>query len=506
VSSSATPAFGPIARLWVSRRAGLAVLGSCTWALGFAWLAFVSRYNALSGGISDVEWQPLFSATLVLGLPATLGILAGETVHELFRHTSTMLLPGLRVRLRRSALRMAAVVTLVTAPTAVAISPELDWFAAVALSLTGFASGCYLLLRLNSTTLWVLRLGAYAVLLGTAPELALWLGSSVWLCLGLGTAAVLAIGRRFHTDMARASASSNIPTVFTAFGGQNPLRSAQHATPSIGKPCPTPQRTGGDLAGWQAARDFEQLSMAGSSLAPGRMTRHVMTTAFIAVLSAMGVSLVRDDLPAGGPLSQMITLLADVVVGLPGVMLKADKDVFRLLMLVLGVTTAVQAILAARPLAGGVLYPISRPMRAQLACSAGWRLARDVSLTTLMLGGALTGVLWFAAGSPPLDRAPHVVWMSALHLIVVPWSMLFFLASRRLAARGRQLLALICGTAMPGVLVFLLITTIEGLPGNLTPGNWAVGAVIYLGIVAASFAGLRRFTQWHFGLIDLTTR
>jgi hypothetical protein len=506
MSLRSSAALGPILRLWVSSRALLGVAISTAWALGFAWIVFIVRFNSVNPRTSDDDWLPLLGATFVVGLPATFAILAGETVHELFRHTTTLLLPGIRLRLRRATLLMAGCITLLIAPAAALWTPTLDVLAAGALSMAGFAGGIWLMIRVRGGALWVLRIGSYLALLASAPALAQLLSGSAALCLAVAAASVVLIMRRFHPELVVACRTANVPTIFSVFGSKQPFHVPQGRTPNANTELYPRNRTGGDLAGWQSARDFEQLTMAGSSQAPGRMLRHTIATSIVALVCAAIVALIRDDLPAGGLLTGTLALLADLFVGLPDVMPAAERDVFRALMLLTGVTTAVQAILAARPLMGGMLYPMSRSMRARLALAAGRRLALAATGTTLWLGGLIAAGLWAVAGAPQLERMPLILSIAAVHLVVVPWSMALFLGSRRLAARGRPYLALLIGTAFPGIAVFLVIGLIELLPGPVSPLDWSLRVLGYAAFVAASFAGLRPFVNWHFASIDLTTR
>lgn len=503
---AATQGLGPLWRLWVSGRGRLAVLGCCGWALGAAWMVFVFRYNAVRDQASDDDWIPMLTATMLVGVPAAAGILTGETIHELFRHGSTLLLPGLTTSLRRAALLLASCLTVVLVPLTMLVAPGFGWFGAAAVSLAGFAAGVWLLVREGGALLWLLRLIGYVVLIAWAPAMASFAGTSLWFSALLAVVAVFVIRQRFSPPRVQASQHSAIATAFTAFGGNQPFRSAAPTTPSAGDLQLPPRRTGEGLLGWQAARDFEQLSMACSSQAPGRMTRHICVSAGVAVFVSAAIALVRDTVPGAGFVDSTVTLLADVIVGLPAVMPDVEGDIFKVFLLVMGITTAIQAILAARPLQGDLLYPISRATRGQLALSAGKRLAVSATVTTLVLGTLIGGILWLVSGAPALDRPPLFVWGAALHLLVVPWSMVLFLASRRLVIKGHHLWAALVGTALPGVLVFLLINSAQSLYSPRSFGTWAVTGVLFALLVVASFAGARLFARRHFATIDLTAR
>ncbi|GEM_PF-3288523 len=496
----------PLWRLWLSGRGRLAVIGCSAWALGVAWMVFVFRYNAVRDQASDDAWIPMLVATTLVGLPGAAGILTGETIHELFRHHSTRMLPDLTTRLRRAALLLAACLTAVLVPLTVLVAPAFGWFGAAALSLAGFSAGVWMLVREGGGLLWLLRIVGYVVLIAWAPAMANFASSLPGLSALAAVAAVFVIRQRFSAPRVRASQNSAIATAFTAFGGSQPIRSAAPTTPGANDQQLPPRRTGEGLLGWQAARDFEQLTMAGSSQAPGRMTRHICATAGVAVFASATIALVRDTIPGTGFVDSTITLLADVIVGLPAVMPDVEGDIFKVFLLVMGITTAIQAILAARPLYGDLLYPISRATRGQLALSAAKRLAVSATLTTLVLGTLVGGILWLASGAPALDRPPLFVWAAALHLLVVPWSIVLFLASRRLVIKGHHLWAALVGTAMPGVLVFLAISAAQGLYSPHSFVTWAVTGVLFALLVVASFASSRNFVQRHFATTDLTVR
>ena len=97
---------------------------------------------------------------------------------------------------------------------------------------------------------------------------------------------------------------------------------------------------------------------------------------------------------------------------------------------------AAVAMVAASPLVGELLYPLSRRERADLAWTIGVLGSLRASITALLVGGlvAWAGLAWL--GSPWPRELPVFAWVAFVGLATAPWFQALALAlARRMRRR-----------------------------------------------------------------------
>ncbi len=473
----------PITRLFVAWRGALAACLSLSWGLALGWVGYALRIGAQPPDTAAGE-HALLAACLAVAVPATVGVCVGEAVQELLRRPMTVLLPGLRARLRASALVLGSATALATA-LLVRLERDADALHALAaLALSGYAAGLWLLLRIGSGWFWLARAALVLALVRVADSLLAGpLTSSAGAALAV-LVSVAVIGLRFARPLARLGFASAIPTVFSSAWSHRVDRDAARrelarapARTAVALP---PQRLGGSLAGWERAWRFEH----------GGLLGHWLLLAVVAI--AVGLTIASGMLATDGSFAERWKHgLEQAFLGLVGWSGDSVSAAPRNPSHFVAFSAAAVATLGCQPVVQRIFLPIGRELRARLALRIAIRTSLvGTSLIGLAAGGSALVLGIACAGTWPAGL-PVFARVLLLMLVATPW---FQLAARALGSKPPLNLALAIGAAL--ILADLGRSSLLAAPS----------AALVAGALALHVAGwiaVARYLARHFRTQDL---
>ncbi|MCP3919303.1 MAG: hypothetical protein GY711_27505 [bacterium] len=491
----------PLGRLVLRPRALLGAAGVASFMLGIGWIGSMARFNNLVEPHTDPEFVRILLAAAVVLIPATVGAFACELLHEVLSASATAMLPGIVRRLRASVVRLGILASVLVA---LGLSPWLPGAygaAGAGPALLGFAVGSWAMTHTGSGVVGAARTAAFAALIALAYFAAPLLETaSAWsVNAGLALLAAALIHRRFREPLLRASMSHKAPTMLSTFFA--PRRARQAREIAFERAPLPPARLGRSLSGWVAACWYER-----------RTTRSRVGTpygTFCLMLLAMAVSLVAPALAGilespGSAVERLRSLTLHLTGALVG---EADPGrgtefARSSIVIVLGMAAEISTLIASAPLASGVLYPISRPMRARLAFRSGLAAALTIAAATLVAGTLVGGALLLLGGHDVPRTLPVFAWVALANLLIAPWIQIGVSVLPRFfhVAPSVAPFALIGGLMFP---LFVIAEVLENW-SSLTANTSATGvATAYVVGSVAGFLALRAFTGWDARTMDL---
>ena len=483
---------GPLGRLLFRPRAALGASALLVWVLGLGWAGLALRLHSLREGRQEAPIEPLLLALGLTMIPAAFGAIASEALHEVLRRPTLSLLPGIVRRLRASTLLLALAVALGVAAAFAALQPGLALQAAAGPALLGVAVGSWSMLRAGGSCLWIVRLGALVALAGLAQPISALCATSPSAAAAIALVGLVSLERRLRPALLRASLFAGTPSVLTILSAP---RSPLADSPVAGDPGLPPARLGGSLAGWLAARRFEQQA------SPGRMGSFASVLRLAFYFVAIGC--VYALISAGIDGESLLARLSRTFLGATAAESAAGGELTNNLVFVLGVGAGMLVWTASVPLVGDFLYPISRAMRARLAARVTLITCLQVLVATLVAGASVSALLVLLAGGRPPRALPVFAWAALANLLAMPWMQIAAHGFTRVHGRAPRLVKLSVIPLSALALGFCLAELqrgwqplVEGLPS----GSLVLG---YLALLGAGLAALRAFLGWHFQSCDL---
>ena len=487
--SSLPAALAPVARLVVTRRTLLPLVGLSSCAAFLAWVAAMMRMDGGSPPAADARLGPLLAGSALVFLPAVVGLVTGDALEQLARRPALRLLPDLQ---RRLLVAQGLVACLACAPLAVvagALRSGLGPLEALGPSLVGFALGALFPGRSRNAWVW---LAPFAMLVLVEPLCRA--ARSPLVAAALALVAAGAVAAQVASLVRPGAPRERGVTWLWPFASRAARQELLRSRPSDPRLVP-PARIA-DLAGWRAAHRFEQAAGPGALLTAGRTLQLVLVCYAIALLTPTLPALLE-----GQGWRPVLLRASEALVGPLSGGARLEGHLASNFVMVLWAAPAILSGLAAAPLLGGMLYPLARRERAELAFRVSLSSSARVCAAVLAVGALGTALASTAHGLPLPRRLPTFAWVALFGTLSAPWAQALWLALARHVRRrpGKSAWTLILGLSASLVLVraaWALWLAVE-------PGIGVALVAGYLVALAASLLAQRALLRRHFARCDL---
>jgi len=486
--SSLPAALAPVARLVVTRRTVLPLVGLASWAAFLAWVAAAMRVDGGSPPSADARLAPLLAGSALVFLPAVVGLVTSDALEQLARRPALRLLPDLEWRCLVAQGLVACIACAPLAVVAAALRAGLGPLEALGPALLGFALGALFPGRARNPWAWLAPFGLLVLVEPLCRA-----ARSPLVALALAVVAAAAVAAQIAGLVRLGAPLARGVTWLWPFAPREAQRELTRARRVDTRLAP-PERIAG-LAGWRVAHRFEQAAGSGTLLTAGR------TLQFVLVCYA--VALITPILPGmlDGGWRAVLPRALEALVGPLAADARLESHLASNFVMVLWAAPAVVSSLAAAPLLAGLLYPLGRRERAQLAFRVSLASSARACIAVLVVGALGAALASTAAGIPLPRRLPTFAWVALFGLLSAPWAQALWLTlARRMRGRpGSSAWTMILG--LTGSLV--LVRAAWWLWLALGPGIDAGTVAGYLAALAVSLLAQRALLLRHFARCDL---